>query len=441
MNILNNITLESNKQIRFNFEGGDLSSDAGLLLIKEFAHKIGFNKIIKQQFKTNDSALFRHHTDSDNLLQMLFQIYGAYFTDDCADELTNDPVMTAILDKPNLASQPTISRFFNRMDENTLKQFDAINKQLRKVVYSMDKPEMILFDIDSTLLNTYGNQEDEAFNYHYQAHGYHPLVCYDGLTGDLLKINIRNGKDYSSTGVEDFMQPLFDEFLNDYPDVKLFLRGDSGFATPGLYEQCETNGTSYVIRLKNNSTLKKLSEHLDDELNDLTKDNAIDYAVVYGEFTYQATTWKQPRRVVCKVEKPDGQMVHMHTFIVTNMDLNPEQAITLYCNRGRMENYIKEGKSGFDFAAVSSSTKVVNANRVQLHALAYNLFNLFRRLVLPESMSSQLIDTIRLKVLKVAAKIVHSARYIYFKLSSSCPYKDIFYQTITNISKLTPKLE
>ena len=76
MNILNNIVLESNKQIRFNFEGGDLSSDAGLLLIKEFAHKIGFNKIVKQQLKTNDSALFRHHTDSDNLLQMLFQIYG-----------------------------------------------------------------------------------------------------------------------------------------------------------------------------------------------------------------------------------------------------------------------------------------------------------------------------------------------------------------------------
>ena len=128
--------------------------------------------------------------------------------------------------------------------------------------------------------------------------------------------------------------------VNDYPTIHLLLRGDSGFATPDLYKQCEENGTSYVIRL--------------------------------------------------------------------------------------MENFIKESKSGFDFSAVSSHNRIVNANRVQVHALAYNIFNWFRRLVLSAEMRKQRIDTVRIKLLKIAAKVVRSARYITFKLCSSCPYGKCF---------------
>lgn len=106
-----------------------------------------------------------------------------------------------------------------------------------------------------------------------------------------------------------------------------------------------------------------------------------------------------------------------------------------------MENFIKEGKSGFDFSSVSSSSKLVNANRLQIHALAYNLFNWFRRLALVESMRKLRIDTIRLKLLKIAAKVVRSARYKYFKLCSSCPYKKEFYETLENIRNLHPQLE
>jgi hypothetical protein len=106
-----------------------------------------------------------------------------------------------------------------------------------------------------------------------------------------------------------------------------------------------------------------------------------------------------------------------------------------------MENFIKEGKSGFDFSSVSSRSMMVNANRLQVHALAYNLFNWFRRLVLPASLNRQRIDTIRLKLLKVAAKVVHQARYIVFKLCSSCPYKKEFYETFSNIWRLQPQLE
>ena len=158
------------------------------------------------------------------------------------------------------------------------------------------------------------------------------------------------------------------------PAIRILLRGDSGFATPDLYKQCEENGTSYVIRLKENGILREKASYLVDELNEITRNNKVDYAVVYGEFMYKAKSWPYERRVVCKVEKPENQMVYMYTFVVTNM-------------------------------------------------------------------RKQRIDTVRLKLLKIAAKVVHSARYITFKLCSSCPYKNEFYETLTNIGKLNVQLE
>ena len=412
MSIVNTLSLESNRQIKINFDGGDLSSDAGLLLIKEFVRKLGIDNLLGKVFKTNDSALFRYHTDQKNLLQMIYMIIAGYFEDDTSDELTNDPVFKSVLEKDTLASQPTVSRFFNRMDEDTLNQLLMIGRILRKRVYRIQMPQAVILDLDSTLLDAYGKQEGRAFNFHYQSNGYHPLVCYDGMTGDLVKIQLRDGTEYSSTGVVDFLQPILDEYLNDYPAIRILLRGDSGFATPDLYKQCEENGTSYVIRLKENGILRKKASYLVDELDEITKNNKVDYAVAYGEFMYRASSWPYERRVVCKVEKPENQMVYMYTFVVTNMDSSPEYLIKFYCKRGLMENFIKESKSGFDFASVSSHTRMVNANRLQVHALAYNIFNWFRRLVLSANMRKQRIDTVRLKLLKIAAKVVHSARYI-----------------------------
>lgn len=392
-------------------------------------------------FKTNDTALSRIHKDDANLMQMIFQIVSAYFEDDCADELTNEPVMTTVLDKNVLASQPTMSRFLNRMDEDTLDQLNRITRELRKVIYSIKKPEFMLFDIDSTLLDTYGKQEGEGFNYHYHAHGYHPLLCYDGLTGDLLKAELRDGTMYCGRESDRFMKSLLEEFTCDFPDVPLYLRGDSGFASPDLYEVLEEKDCRYAIRLKENAKLRELAEEKNQALYRATRFNQTDYAVEYGEFLYQAGSWSHPRRVVFKIEKPYGQLIHLYTFIVTTMEMKPYQVIRFYCGRGKMENFIKEGKRGFDFTAVSSSSKVVNANRLLIHGLAYNLFNWFRRLALAANMRNQRIDTIRLKLLKIAAKVVSSARYKYFKLCSSCPYKKEFFETLENIHRLQTQLE
>ena len=441
MSIVNTLSLESNRQIKINFNGGDLSSDAGLLLIKEFVNKLGIDKFLSSVFKTNDSALFRYHTDQENLLQMIYMIIAGYFEDDASDELTNDPVFKSVLEKDALASQPTLSRFFNRMDEDTLNQFLTIGRMLRKKIYSIQVPQAAILDLDSTLPDAYGRQEGRAFNFHYQSNGYHPLVCYDGMTGDLIKIQLRDGTQYSCTRVVDFLQPILDEYLNDYPAIRILLRGDSGFATPDLYKQCEENGASYVIRLKGNGILREKASHLVDELDETTKNNKVDYAAVHGEFMYKAGSWPYERRVVCKIEKPENQMVYMYTFVVTNMDSSPEYLIKFYYKRGLMENFIKENKSGSDFASVSSHTRMVNANRLQVHALAYNIFNWFRRMALSENMRKQRIDTVRLKLMKIAAKVVRSARYITFKLCSSCPYKKEFYETLSNIGKLNVQLE
>lgn len=232
--------LKSNSKIKIDFGGGNLSSDGGLLLMKEFLSKIGFEQIAAAKFKTTDKSM-RIHTDVENLKQVLYQIFSSYNEDDCADELTNEPVISAALGKTSLASQPTLSRFYNRMDENTLTQLSEIMLELRKIVYRIKPPEQILFDLDSTLLPLYGNQEGKGYNVHYSSVGYHPLLCYDGLTGDLLKAELRNGTEYCGKDAATFMQSLFDEFNENHYNTSLFLRGDSGFAMPDLYDICEDN--------------------------------------------------------------------------------------------------------------------------------------------------------------------------------------------------------
>jgi len=172
---------------------------------------------------------------------------------------------------------------------------------------------------------------------------------------------------YCSKDANGFMRLLLDQFIADYPGMPLYLRSDSGFASPNLYKVLEAKDCKYAIRLKENAKLRELAEDEDQALYRATRFNQVDYVVDFGEFLYQAGSWSQPCRVVFKIEKPYGQMVHIYTFIVTTMEMEPYQVIRFYCGRGKMENFIKEGKSGFDFVSVSSSSKLVNANRLLVH--------------------------------------------------------------------------
>lgn len=213
----------------------------------------------------------------------------------------------------------------------------------------------------------------------------------------------------------------------------MFLKND---AIIGFLEILKVPGTSLYIFLKENRRLRTAASFIEDELIAKTKHDQIDYAVSYGEFFYKADSWLYPRRIVCKIEKPEGQMNFLYTFVVTNMDGSPEDLICFYCKRGLMETFIRESKHGFHMDAMSSHSMTVNANKLQISMLAYNLFNWFRRLVLPRSFQKLQVDTIRLKLLKIAAKLVLSARYLTFKLCSHCPYKNEFYETLEHIFEL-----
>ncbi len=192
--------------------------------------------------------------------------------------------------------------------------------------------------------------------------------------------------------------------------------------------------------MKARENMKAFVTEAETELIEKTRENQIDYAVSYCEFQYQAISWDKPRRVVCKIEKPQDSFAFQYTFIVTTMSdsATPEMVIDFYCKRGQMENFIKESKNEFDFGSTSSHSEVVNANRLQIHGIAYNLANWMRILVLPESMKKDRMDSIRLKIVKIASRIVRHGRKIQYKLCSSCPYQKEFFETLDNIHWLQP---
>ncbi|MGL4453579.1 MAG: transposase [Sarcina sp.] len=181
MNSLLEKKLNFNKNIKINFDGDNLTSDAGLLLYKEFDAKIGFSNAIKRYFNPNDNAKFRTHSNEDILIQKIYQHIARYHTDDSSDELKNEPVFKTILDKEVLPSQPTISRFNNRLDVDSIKDFELINEKLMDIIYTIERPKHILIDLDSTNCATYGNQYGSNYNSHYSSNGFHPLVAFDGL--------------------------------------------------------------------------------------------------------------------------------------------------------------------------------------------------------------------------------------------------------------------
>lgn len=207
----------------------------------------------------------------------------------------------------------------------------------------------------------------------------------DGLTWDLIKAELRSGNVYTSGQVVRFIGPVLKRYWGKHPYVTKFIRADSGFALPELYEIAEELETFYAIRLKVNPTLYKLSTEFAEKMVKLCKRDLFSYHVIYGEFKYKAASWKKECRVVVKIEKPEGEMMFNYTFIVTNISFFPEDAVKFYCNRGTMENFIKEGKLGLSFDKMSSTEFVASANKLQEMVLAYNFNNWFKRLCINDT--------------------------------------------------------
>ena len=438
MTTLSQNTLHFNRQIKLSTDGGALSSDTGELLFREFDEKIGFSKTIAQHLQLNDERTYCLHQNQDLLRQKIYQLIAGYHEDDAADKLTHDPAFKEVLGVPALASQPSLSRFFKCFDQESLDQLQQANHVLLDRVHRVRQATALIFDLDSTHSDTFGNQENNAYNAHYGTVGFHPLVAFDGLTGDFLKAQLRPGNVYTSNGVVDFMRPLIEHYNETFPEASYLVRGDSGFAVPGLYDLCEEESVFYIIRLKSNAILKALEEELvpTSEIQDVSVTERY-----VNETIYQAASWTKPRRVIVQSVRPAGELFFSHTFFITNLNesFSPQAIVQSYQKRGTMENFIKEAKAGFGFAQMKSHTFQVNEARMMLSLLAYNLTNWLRTLTFPPKQKGIQIQTIRTRLIKVASKLVKTGRSLYFKLSSSFVYTAFFWDVLTRIQTLQIK--
>src|SRR5690606_20649350 len=288
-------TLEFNRKIKLSNDGGSLSSDTGGFLFREFDEKIGFSKILASYLKLNDSRRYYLHSNENLLRQKIYQIIAGYAEDDASDQLTHDPVFTQIIGTPALASQPSLSRFYTRFDKNSIDHLNRANQELLDKVHAFRKAQSLFIDLDSTHSDTYGNQESASYNSHYGTVGFHPLVAFDGATGDFLKAQLRPGNVYTSNGIIEFIRPLIEHYNEKFPETSLFLRGDSGFAVPALYDLCERESVFYIIRLKSNAILQSLANEYHPASAPLDVSKTECY---FEETIYQAKSWSKPRKVI-----------------------------------------------------------------------------------------------------------------------------------------------
>ena len=247
MHSLQQGSLNFNKSLAYDFNGGNLSSDSGLLLVRSFIEQMELKPLLE---KACNDSLKRNHTFASIVEQLIYTNIAGYHADDHSDALRCEPVFTRVLEKKSLASQPTISRCMNTMDSYNLEALNQVLLTTFEKGNPKNKTHEIILDIDSTLFGTFGKQEDAEFNYHYQSNGFHPLVLFNGTNGDLIKLELRSGKVYTSKNIGEFLEPVLKWFEEKYPNTQLILRADSGFGTPELYNLCDTYGTEMLIRQK-----------------------------------------------------------------------------------------------------------------------------------------------------------------------------------------------
>jgi len=415
----------SNK-IELNFDGGKLSSDAGLLLFHEFCVQIGVPELFKELFPENREGVFIHEKP-DILYQELIRIIGGYPSNNAAKDLQHDPILREI--HGNIASPATCCRLEKTFDKTDLKNFQRLQTKLIDYAYTIEKPDEVIFDLDTTYDPASANIEGANFNTHYKETGFSPLICIEAQTGDLIKAHLRSGNTHCSKKVVPFFKPVLERYQKLKIPVKV--RMDSAFATPEIYELCEDFSAKYYIRLKRNNVLeRKMFEQL-------TGDDWINRKEIFTEIRYQAGSWKKGRRVFLHITWPKGKLFPEYAPFVTNDEvISPEDGIKFYRGRAKMERDIDESKNGFSSDHLSHYSFTSNMVRYQLFVLAQLVVNLFRRLTFPDEQKSWLITTIRFALTKVAAKVVRNARKIIFKCASCCPYKDLFITILHNIQAL-----
>ncbi len=432
------LRLDFDRRLKLEFHGSKVTSDAGLLPYRELDDAVGLSEIVGDVLTDTRRGKNGRHGLVGQFRQSVFGRLGGYDDVNDADRLSLDPVMRWIVGghavEGQAASTSQMGRFETELlaTEANVEALAEMNGMWIDKVHDRRPPTKIILDMDSSVSPTHGEQEGTAYNGHFGCTCYHPLFLFNQF-GDLERCSLRPGNVHSADGWRDVLEPVVERYRER--DLRRYFRGDAAFASPDIYEFLEAEGFLYAIRLPRNPILQESIGHLLTRPVGRPPNHVRRY---YASFSYQAGSWNKKRRVVAKVEWHPRELVPRVGFIVTNLSRPAEQVVAFYNQRGKAEQYIKEGKNAIKWTRLSCRKFRDNAVRLQLHALAYNLANFMRTLALPKEVEHWSLTTLREKLIKIGAKVVLHGRYVTFQLAEVAVPKELFRKILSLIDGLRP---
>lgn len=418
------------------FSAGPMTSDGGLLLLREIDQAIGLATAMSQALcDPRDPAKLRH-AQEELLRQRLFAIAMGY--EDCNDHntLRFDPgLKTAIGRLPvtgeALASQPTLSRLENRVSHAELRRLSDVLMQAYLAAHPGGR-KLIVLDIDSTDDPTHGQQQLSFFHGYYDQHMFHPVLVFDALSGFPLAAVLRAGNTHASKGAAAILKRVIRRLKKAHPKATILLRADAGFAVPAIYEMLEREKVRYTIGLITNDRLRERVSFLAQKAEQDFAQSGVKQRL-FTSFQHQAGSWQRSRRVIAKVERLSKGL--NTRFVVTNILFESAAQIYdgIYTGRGDAENRIKELKLHLKADRLSCTRFKANQFRLLLHTFAFVLLWHLRKNLADTELATATVDTLRLKLLKIGARITQSVRRILFAMPKAYPYQDLFAAALRNI--------
>jgi hypothetical protein len=412
------------------FDGGRLTSDGGLPWLAEADAALGLCATLARCIPDWRRGPVIHSLET-LVRQRVYQIACGYEDQDDADSLRTDPLLKLVCGRlPDsgvaLASQPTMSRLENHIGRHTAERLAAALVELYiQARRRHGPPPRILLDFDGTDDPAHGRQEGVAFHGYYDQHMYHPLLVFDGDTGHLITAVLRPGNVHASRFAVLVLRRLVRRLRQVWPDVAIEARADSGFAVPRLYAWCEAHGITYTIGLVPNPALERLAAPLLAEATAQSAAQAGAKVRLVDAAPYQAGTWPQPRRVVYKAEilEPGPNT----RFVVTTRTDPPLTVYDAYVDRGQSENFIKDYKNALAADRLSDHRFWANQFRLLLHAAAYWLLDTLRRWLAGTEAARLQFDTLRLRLLKIGARVWELAGWVRLALAASHPAEPLWH--------------
>jgi Transposase DDE domain group 1 len=423
------------KSVELDFDGGRLSSDAGVVLLKDIDDQLGLTRALAAVLSDPRDGRRIHFTPEDLLKQRVLQIAAGYEDANDSNTLRDDPIFKLMLDRlpetgAPLASQPTMSRFENRVSRSALYRMARVLLDQFIASYTT-QPKVIVLDVDDTEDRVHGQQEHARYDGYYGGYCFMPLHLYEGLSGRLMT-TILKAKRFTGAQMLAVLKRLVKHLRHAWPDTLVIFRGDSHFAYPEVMQWVdEQPDLHYVTGLTSNTVLQKLAREVVEQAQRAYAHSG-HKVTRFHSTRYQAGTWSHSRRVVIKVEVAD-QGVNTR-FVVTDLEQARTKVLyqNIYCARGQAENEIKDHKLYLKSDRTSCHRFEANQLRVFLHAAAYMLLETLRREVLRTTQwASATMETIQLRLLKLGARVQECADRITISLPSSCPVAPVLRRSLT----------